>query len=96
MLLLAVRSQDVVGSSEIGGGLGMSASPYEESMLHFDVRDEIKKFGLLLDDADFRGVLDTRYVQEKLAMILASTPISLDAKNRARFNRWKQGPARLQ
>ena len=64
----------------------MSASPYEESMQHFDVRDEIKKLGLLLDDEGMYsgGGLRT-YTLEKLAMMLAGRPISLDAENAAAF-----------
>ncbi len=71
-------------------------TPYDESMTHFNMRDEIKKLGLLLDEMDFRGVLDTKYVQERLVLILTNTPLFLDQKVQARFNRWKLGPERLQ
>lgn len=76
----------------------MSSSPYEESMQHFDVRDEIKKLGIVLDGFETSGEysnygdgLVRSYAIEKLAMILAGHPISLDAENAARFNRWKKG-----
>lgn len=71
----------------------MSPTPYEESMQHFDVRDEIKKLGIAVDNLEppYLEPLVRPYVLERLAMILAGLPISLDAENAARFNRWKQG-----
>lgn len=76
----------------------MTGSPYENSMLHFDVRDEIKKLGIAVDNLQppYLEPLVRLYVLERLAMILAGRPISLDVENAARFNRWKKGPERLQ
>jgi hypothetical protein len=75
----------------------MTRSHYEQSLVDFNWRDEVKKLGLLIEyEADFRGVLDTKTILENLVAILAQKPIILEPKTQQVFNRWKDGPARLQ
>lgn len=72
-------------------------SAYEKSMLAFNWRDELKKLGLIVQGPIEREAEIYRsYVLEKLAAILAEIPIALDAEKQAQFNRWKEGPERLQ
>ena len=71
-------------------------SHYEQSLVDFNWRDEIKKLGILLDKDEFFAVTK-HLVLEKLALILAEKPITLALEDdQAKFNRWKVGPARIQ
>ena len=72
-------------------------TPYEESMTHFNMRDEVKKLGLIVQDRlPGEPEIYRSYVLEKLVAILTETPISLHPILAEQFNRWKQGPERLQ
>jgi hypothetical protein len=73
------------------------SSPYEESMTVFNMRDEVKKVGLIVQSSMEREPEIYRsYVLEKLAGILAEIPVALHPILAEQFNRWKQGPERLQ
>jgi hypothetical protein len=73
------------------------SSPYEESMVTFRIRDEVKKLGLIIQDPIEREPTVYRsYVLEKLVAILTETPIALHPTLAEQFNRWKRGPERLQ
>jgi hypothetical protein len=73
------------------------SSPYEESMVSFNVRDEVKKLGLIIQaPMEREPTIHRSYVLEKLVAILTETPIALDGEKQEQFNRWKDGPERLQ
>lgn len=66
-------------------------------MLHFNMRDEVKKLGLIIQEPNEREPTVYRtYVLEKLVAILCETPIALHPVLAGQFNRWKLGPERLQ
>jgi hypothetical protein len=73
------------------------SSPYEESMVSFNVRDEVKKLALIIQaPMEREPTIYRSYVLEKLVAILTETPIALDGEKQEQFNRWKHGPERLQ
>lgn len=73
------------------------SSPYEESMIHFNMRDEVKKLGLIIQaPMEHDPTIYRSYVLEKLVSILTETPIGLYPVLAGQFNRWKNGPERLQ
>jgi len=75
----------------------LSESPYEHSLVSFNWRDEVKKLGLIVQDRmEQEPTIYRSYVIEKLVRILTEVPIALDAGKQEQFNRWKQGPGRLQ
>jgi len=73
------------------------SSPYEQSMVSFNMRDEVKKLGLIIQGPMEREPTIFRsYVLGKLVRILTEIPITLDGEKQEQFNRWKHGPERLQ
>lgn len=78
------------------------SSPYQESLLHFNMRDEVKKLSLIIQaplgqiKSEDQIFVARTYVLEKLVSMLTEMPIALDAEKQGQFNRWKRGLERLQ
>lgn len=80
------------------------ATPYERSLPHFNIKDEVLKLKLILDNPPSQtptmsgpagyddAFIGRGYVAEKLDNILEGAPITLDPYLRNKFNALKQEP----